>query len=122
MIVVPGFASAKLTAPRKLQSFAAAVHADAAAVSSVRSTVIEANMNGATAVIGTREAFAAGERSRRRKPRSSRSRLVFRARLGDASVSRGKASAAIAKAPTTISPRANRVIARGRHSPFLVVR
>ena len=39
--MVPGLELAKVTAPRRLQSFAAAVQADAAAVSSVRSTVIE---------------------------------------------------------------------------------
>src|SRR5690242_20661050 len=37
---VPGFAFANATAPRRLQSLADAVHALAAAVSSVRSTVI----------------------------------------------------------------------------------
>jgi hypothetical protein len=44
LIVVPGLPLAKATAPRRLQSFAAAVQADAAAVSSVRSTEIAANI------------------------------------------------------------------------------
>src|ERR1051326_6712140 len=43
LIVVPGFRFAKATAPRKLQSFGAAVQAEAENTSSVRSTVIEAN-------------------------------------------------------------------------------
>src|SRR6185369_6219395 len=45
-IVVPGFTFENATAPRKLQSLAAAVQAEAAAASSVRSTVIEANIIG----------------------------------------------------------------------------
>src|SRR5262245_29914442 len=40
LIVVPAFRLANAIAPRKLQSFGAAVQAEAAAVSSVRSTVI----------------------------------------------------------------------------------
>src|ERR1043166_6644613 len=41
-IVVPGFRFAFATAPRKLQSFGATVQAEAAAASSVRSTVMVA--------------------------------------------------------------------------------
>ena len=52
MIVVPGFKFAKVTAPRKLQSFATAVQAAAAATSSVRSTVIETNIAGIAVFIG----------------------------------------------------------------------
>src|SRR5215471_17004299 len=44
LIVVPGFKFANATAPRRLQSFAAAVQAEAAKTSSVRSTVIAANI------------------------------------------------------------------------------
>ena len=39
LIVVPGLRLAKATAPRRLQSFTTAVHAEAATASSVRSTV-----------------------------------------------------------------------------------
>src|SRR5437763_276127 len=59
MIVVPALEFAKLTAPRKLQSFAAGVQADAAAASSVRSPVIEATIAGITAFIGIPFALAA---------------------------------------------------------------
>src|ERR1051326_5597612 len=65
MMVVPGLAFAKVTAPRKLQSLAAAVHADAPAASSVRSTVIEANIIGIAAFIGVLWALAPGALSRR---------------------------------------------------------
>ncbi len=41
-MVVPRLLLAKATAPRRLQSLAAAVHAEAPATSSVRSTVIVA--------------------------------------------------------------------------------
>src|SRR4051812_22388455 len=50
LIVVPGLRFAKVTAPRRLQSFAAAVQADAAALSSVRSTVMPANGTGAAII------------------------------------------------------------------------
>src|SRR5690242_3013535 len=43
LIVVPGFRFANATAPRRLQSFGAAVQAEAENASSVRSTVTEAN-------------------------------------------------------------------------------
>jgi hypothetical protein len=44
LMVVPGFRFANVTAPRRLQSFAAAVHAEAVTASSVRSTETAANI------------------------------------------------------------------------------
>ena len=55
----PGLALANATAPRRLQSFAAAVHAEAEKISSVRSTVIAAI--GASGF--TRSALAAAARA-----------------------------------------------------------
>jgi hypothetical protein len=60
LIVVPGFRFANATAPRKLQSFGAAVQAEAAAVSSVRSTSMAANGNRKLAVAADLAAAAEG--------------------------------------------------------------
>jgi hypothetical protein len=60
LIVVPGFRLANATAPRKLQSFGAAVQAEAAAASSVRSTSMGANGNGKLAIAADLAAAAEG--------------------------------------------------------------
>jgi orotidine-5'-phosphate decarboxylase len=60
LIVVPGFRFANPTAPRKLQSFGAAVQAEAAAVSSGRSTSMAANGNRKLAVAADLAAAAEG--------------------------------------------------------------
>src|SRR6185369_13812307 len=97
MMVVPGLAFAAATAPRKLQSLGAAVQADAAAVSSVRSTVIEANIGVMVAVFILFEA-APGARC-----------LLLRVSR-DASEKGDKASAATINPATTIRQKANRAV------------